>query len=370
MNAGKVSLADAALKLGKGPRQVRRYVESGQLRASGGGHGIPYQFAQRDIEAFTRRMKSKTYQRRQTWRGRVDGDTLARIAHASALRQDNPGEYLHYVNGGFLSLWTLPQKTVQGLFRNCLPPLDSVPDSTRLWASRLAARLSPVELDYVGSMFIVRLNPATGFEKTEAGALGAAMEIVKQTRPYLFYNEKTFQQSPEAWAGIADSVQTECRASYAAEFAGEMYGFKRSVFFGQDRASAWQVYAAHHPVEWVVRRLTLSVHAGDVEWLRSLIVPNEKRPPAYPEADKLRDSLTAATKRMRQLRKRQDRNPSGNRVGQVLGLKYRAQGCRVARRVRDKLSRDDILSLFVDHLRCDAPRVWKSRPTRTRPAAG
>lgn len=368
MNAEKVSLADAARKLGKGPRQVRRYVESGQLRASGGGHGIPYQFAQRDLEAFTRRMKGKAYRPRQAWLGRVDSETLARIAHASALRQDNPGDFHHYVNAGFLSLWTLPQKTVQGLFRNCLPALDSVPDATSQWAARLASRLSPVELDYVAAMFVVRLNPTARFELAEARALQVATDLVKRSQPHLFYDESTFEQSPEAWAAIADIVQTECRASYAAKFAGEVFASKRELFFGRERALAWQIYAAHHPVEWVVRRLTLSVHTGDVEWLRSLIVPNQKRPPAYPEADALRASLTAAAKRMRQLRKRADRNPSGNRVGQVLGLENRAHGCRVARGIRAKLSRNDTLSLFVDYLRCDAPRVWKSPPTRTQRA--
>ncbi len=234
-----------------------------------------------------------------------------------------------------------------------------MPDETRLWASRLASRLSPVELDYIAAMFIVRLNPATGFEKAEAGALGAAMDLVKQTRPYLFYNENTFQQSPEAWAAIADSVQTECRASYAAKFAGEMYGFKRAVFFGQDRASAWQIYAAHHPLQSAPGRLIAAAHLGDVDLLLGLVRGDGKHGPAYPEAYAVLLPLLGATKKLGTLRRRSDRNPSGNRVGQVLGLKYRAHGCRVARRVWAKLVEGDKYDLFSRYLRCDIPRAMK-----------
>ena len=145
LNEERVSLKDAARTLGKCSRQVRRYVESGQLRASGGGHGVHCLFARRDLDAFMRRSPRReprpagrrgpcigtNYQQRQAWHGRFDGDTLARIAHAAALRQDNPGKYLHYVNAGFLALWSLPQNTVKGLLRGCLPRLDSVPDETR-----------------------------------------------------------------------------------------------------------------------------------------------------------------------------------------------------------------------------------------------
>lgn len=359
LNAGSVSLSSAALLLGKCPRQIRRYVEAGQLRASGGGHGVPFQFAKRDLDAFTRRMGGKTYQRRKAWRGLVDGDTLARIAHASVLRQTDPEKFRHYLEG-FTELWTLPEKTVAGLFRNMLPPLASVPESTRQWAARLASSLSPVELDYVAAMFAVRLTPGARLESAETGALGAATDLVKRARPHLFYDEKTFRQSPEAWEAIEDFVRAECRREYPGAFSSEVFSIRRDQFFGMDRTRAWQIYSDNHPLMPFLGHLFIAVHSGNVDAVRQLIMPDKKHKPLFPEIDELRASLTALTKKIRILRERADRNPSGNRVGQVLGLTYRAQGCRVARRVRDKLSRDDVLSLFADYLRCDAPRVWKS----------
>ena len=361
LNAGKVNLTAATRILGKGPRQVRRYVETGQLRASGGGHGVPYEFAKRDLSAFMQRMKGKTYQRRQTWRGLVDGDTLARIAHAAALRQDNPGKYLYYVNAGFVALWSLSQTTVKGLLRGCLPPLDSVPDETRRWAARLASGLSPVELDYVAAMFIVRLNPATRFEGAEAGALGVAMDVVKRTRPYLFYNEKTFQQSPEAWAAVADSVLEKYRELAPARIALDMAAHKREVFFGPDLSRAWEIYAAHHPLQSAPGRLIEAAHRGDVPLLLRLVKGSAdgKRPPAYPEAYAVLRSLIGATKKLGRMRERSDRTPSGNRVGQVLGLKYRAQGTRILKRIFEKVPFADAQELIYIRLRCDKPRVWK-----------
>ncbi len=359
-----VSLEKTARMLGKSARQVRRYVATKQLRASGGGHGIPYEFAKRDLIAFRRRLAAGPFRSHDRWQGRIDGDTLARIAHASVLRQDNPGEFRHYVNAGFLDLWNIKVDRLPGIFRNCLPALATVPDSTRRWAARLADILNPLEMDFLAAMFIVRLNPSAGLTEYEAGALQSALDLMKRARPHLFYNAKTFRQSPEAWAGIADSVETECRAKYGGKFSGEAFAHYRERFFGPDRDQAWSVYAAHHPITQSVNRLIYAVHAGDVEYLRALIIPSMKHPPAFPEADEVRASLTALAKKIRALRERADRNPSANRVGQVLGLHYRVQGCRVARSIRDKLDRGDVIALCADYLQCDAPRVWKSRPTR------
>lgn len=376
MKVENIDLAEASRLLGKCPRQVRRYVASGALPAGGGGPWNPLRFSRRDLLAFKSGIGNTSFRQREKWRGVIDADTLARIAHASVLRQENTGKYDFYLEG-FTELWRLPVKTREGALRNCLPTLDAVPDSTRRWADRLGAALSPLEMDFVAGMLICRINPGVKLEESESKALGAALDMLKRSRPYLFYIEKTFQQTPEAWAAIEGAVLADVQSKYDRGFVKTATEYYREQFFGPERDQAWALYGRYHPtmymadgkhVETSIGNLIVAVHRGEVETVlelvsdvtaHKLILDADDHPPQFPEVDEVKNPLTDLTKKMRIYRRQQNRPPSANCVGLVLGLKHRVQGCRTIQRIKRGLDRSDLIALFKDYLRCDVPRALK-----------
>lgn len=348
--------------LGKSPRQVRRYVETGQLRASGGGHGVPYSFDAADVAAL-----SAGYRPRQAWKGRVDADTLARIAHAVALRRVGQGRH-YLLGGGFRALWHVAPKTAAGMIRNGLPPLAQVPPETLTWAEGVADTLTAQEVDYIAGMLIVRDAPGMRLEQAEAAALGGALALVERARPHCFRDESTLQQSPEEWAAIEGSVRASV-AQYGHAAREAWIDSKRESFLSGPRSLAWSIYGAHNPRVPIVEALAGAVHLGEVEEVRRLVFASEEdqadgRRAPYPEVGQdietgVRASLTAVTNKVRLWRRHADRNPNNGQVADVLGI-YRAQGDRLVRSIKAKLGRS-VVELFAVRLDCDAPRSWKAR---------
>lgn len=354
-------MKQAADVLGKGQRQVRRYADSGALRSSGGGRGVAYSFRKADVLRF--RAGGSTYAPRKAWRGVVDANTLGRIAHAASMKRiEGAGHMLT----GFRGLWKLPEKTIAGLMRNCLPALGRVPADTLAWAQRTADTLSPAEADYVAAMFAVREYPAVKLEQAEAAALGGALDILKCARPHLFRDETTLQQSAEEWAAIEEGVRAGlAKAKYSTDVRKDAIELKKYAFLDPaSRSLAWQLYGNHHPLRHVTEALAGAVHLGDVEEVRQLIMEAPDGTAAlYPEADALRASLTALADKFRLLKRQAGRPPSGGQVAEVLGI-HHEQGARIVRRIVAKLGQPGVVEIFR-RLACDAPRAWKARRGRS-----
>jgi len=361
MSADQIDLKQAAATLGKSSRQVRRYVADGKLKASGGGHGVPYSFDTADVAAFCGKV---AYRPRRTWKGRVDVNTLARIVHAVALRRIGQGKhYLLY--GGFRALWNVSPKTAEGIIRNGLPPLAHVPPETMSWAKEAAGMLTAQETDYLTAMFIVRDSPGTVLTENEGRALGGAFDILKQKRPHLFRNETTLQQSPEEWAAIEESVRASL-ADYSAPVRNAALEMKREQFFDPSRREiAWRLYGDHNPRIRVVKDLAGAVHRGDVEEVWRLVYASEDDQAAgflapYPEADRLRKSLVGLVDKIRLLHRHRNRAPTSRQVAQVLGLHHQ-QGTRLAESIMHKLSIDRIVDLWCNRLGLDEVELRSSR---------
>lgn len=157
MKKERLSLEQAAAALGKCPRQVRRFVASGQLPATGGGRGVALVFDRADVRAFKARV---AYAPRRAWKGRVDAEGLARIAHA--LKLDPAGN--SYMARGLLALWQVKRSRASAIV-NSMPPVEKVPPSTIAWAQGVAEKLSPAETDFVAAMFIRRGNKSRNLRR-------------------------------------------------------------------------------------------------------------------------------------------------------------------------------------------------------------
>ena len=352
LNMKRLTLDGAAMFLGRTPRQVRRYVDSGSLRAGGGGHGVPLWFRRSDLVAFAAEMKkSNRYRSRKIWSGRIDGCVLSRIAHGVAMRRANPGRMLHYVNSGFSVLWGLPAKTVAGIYRNCLPRAETVPEETSKWATRLATVLSPLELDAIGAMLICRVNPTMALTRPESLAIGAARGLIKNASPELFAKEISFRQTPKTWAAIKPFVVENIRG-YPADVLREILDFKEAQFLDENnREAAWAIYRqASADALLQTGLIDIAVWAGDVEGLFSLIDR------FYPSLTAVRNILAGLSRKSAAMRRDVSRPPSAYAVAKVLGLAT-VQTSRIIQSVKRKVDSCDIGRLFAV-MDCEPSRAW------------
>ena len=372
MKKERLSLEQAASALGKCPRQVRRFVASGQLPATGGGRGVALVFDRADVLAFKARV---AYAPRRAWKGRVDAEGLARIAHA--LKLDPGGN--SYMARGLLALWQVNRSRASAIV-NSLPPVEKVPPSTIAWAQGVAEKLSPAEIDFVAAMFVRLGNPDCSLDFSERAALGRAADLVEAARPHLFRSEADFQQSPEAWEAVEGSIRASL-ADYDWATQKAVLEMRREQFFHPARRQiAWQLYSEHHPLIPTVGRFHEAVLTGDVEETRRLVHTsrNDRADGVlapYPEADEVSYSLTALACKCRNLRRASGRAPTCRQVSRLLGIHHQ-QGTRLAENIMRKLGPAGFSALWFERLGLDdveiaRSRLWKRalRDTVPRPAA-
>lgn len=297
------------------------------------------------------------FRRRKIWAGRIDCGVLSRIAHGVAVRRANPGRMLHYVNSGFSAVWGLPAETVAGLYRNCLPRAETVPEETRKWATRLATALSPMELDAIGAMLICRVNPTMVLTRHESLAIGAARSLIKSASPELFATQRYFKQTPETWAAIKPFVAETYRGN-PADVRREMMDFKEALFLNENnRAEAWEIYRrASADALLQTGEIDVVVWSGDVDCLFSMI--NR----FYPSLDAVRNILAGLSRKFATVRHDVLRPPSAYAVAKVLGLAT-VQVSRIIQSVKKKADPCDIVRLFAV-MGCEPSRAWMAPKPR------
>ena len=372
MKKERLSLEQAAAALGKCPRQVRRFVASGQLPATGGGRGVALVFDRADVLAFKARV---AYAPRRAWKGRVDAEGLARIAHA--LKLDPAGT--SYMARGLLALWQVKRALASAII-NSMPPVEKVPPSTLAWAQGVAEKLSPAEIDFVAAMFIRRGNPDCSLDFSERAALGRAADLIKAARPHLFRSETDFQQSPEEWGAVEGSIRASL-ADYDWPTQKAALEMRREQFFDPARRQiAWELYSEHRPLISTVTRFHDAVRKGDVEETRRLVHTSRADRAdgvlaPYPEADEVGYSLTGLARKCRNLRRASGRAPTCRQVSRLLGIHHQ-QGTRLAESIMRQLGPAGFSALWFERLGLDdveiaRSRLWRRalRDTVPRPAA-
>ncbi|HMP71771.1 MAG TPA: helix-turn-helix domain-containing protein [Kiritimatiellia bacterium] len=306
MKTRELTLEQTAKRLGKSPRQIRRYIESGKIPASGGGHGVPYLFDRAAVAAFKRALSDKTqFRQRKEWSGVIDAETLGRIIHGVGLKQSNPAlSWVPWFESSMLWKWsqTGNQTSVEVALRHCFPPPESIPADVALWVQFIAPRLSPLEMDYIAAMFIAVANPSRTYSTYERDIYGQAL------------------------AAIADRNEADLMRFVRAYESGDVEALRRWCF-GYKASTGKDI------------------------------------PPDFPEVYPIAQDilLSSAHKFGKDQRDKGRGNPSGNMIAKLLGI-HRFQGARIIERLRGKLGRHDVGALFVFMGVGYVPRAWKGRP--------
>lgn len=387
LKADQIDLKQAAGALGKSPRQVRRYVQSGHLRAGGGGHGVPYTFAAQDVERLRQRIAGKplsdkrraAYRPRAAWQGVIDADGLARIAYAlqlsrQAKAEDRACKWLPWWESKMLWKWaetgihsaatdqqrSLWRKQLNGALRTAFPPLSDVPQQVLTWAQNTARQLTPAEVDYIAAMFVVVAHPWSEFTQAETAAFGQVLSVSGR-------GGERVPLSPDEIGRIAAQFKPGAWRAFTAE--------------QKQRAIA----ALSQPTV-DIDELLLAYESGDTVALRALIEDRMDNAGVFQRApyahlrvkskdgegedeteDSAPDSLIDSSWKYAKDRKRETQGkPSGAKVARLLGI-HRYQGTRLWRGAdgRDGIAQKlgprqwDLFSLLGMETRGQLPRLLK-----------